>query len=240
MIQRCRKTLHSRTKENRVVIQIQKALWRKLETLFSRNKLALRFKRGQRKCACIRGQILPTIKNNYSKSICVSWPLSVKHAANIITFAQWKCRTFQSIIYPAGKKNFIGISNILAWGKSRVGPPPPFIASNDANTLSKPTKSSPPLANNPHILVFKVDRLQIILVAKQYIYLYVSQLFIGRMPKMRAIPQLVSAPLNPIPIAEHFRRSHPPCEHSHRQCISEENNASKIKTLINELNVHVN
>ena len=27
---------------------------------------------------------------------------------------------------------------------------------------------------------------------------------------MRAIPQLVSAPLNPIPIAEHFRRSHPP------------------------------
>ena len=30
-----------------------------------------------------------------------------------------------------------------------------------------------------------------------------SQLFISRMPKMRAIPQLVSAPLNPIPIAEH-------------------------------------
>jgi len=38
-----------------------------------------------------------------------------------------------------------------------------------------------------------------------------------RMPKMRAIPQLVSAPLNPIPIAEHFRRSHPRCEHSYRQ-----------------------
>ena len=42
---------------------------------------------------------------------------------------------------------------------------------------------------------------------------------------MHAIPQLVSAPLNPIPIAEHFSRSHPPCEHSHGQCISEENNA---------------
>ena len=28
------------------------------------------------------------------------------------------------------------------------------------------------------------------------IYIYVSQLFIRRMPKMRAIPQLVSAPLN--------------------------------------------
>ena len=33
------------------------------------------------------------------------------------------------------------------------------------------------------------------------------------MPKMCAIPQLVSAPLNPIPTAEHFRKSHPQCEH---------------------------
>ena len=60
--------------------------------------------------------------------------------------------------------------------------------------------------------VFKVDRLKIIVVAKKYI-----QLFVSRMPKMRAIPQVVSVPLNPIPIAEHFRRSHPPCEHSRRQ-----------------------
>ena len=41
---------------------------------------------------------------------------------------------------------------------------------------------------------FKVDRLQIIVVAKKYIYM--SQLFISRMPKMRAIPQLVSAAFN--------------------------------------------
>ena len=34
---------------------------------------------------------------------------------------------------------------------------------------------------------------------------------------MCAIPQLASAPLNPIPIAEHFRRSHPQCEHSYGQ-----------------------
>ena len=34
----CRKTLHSWTKEIRLVIQIQKALWRKLEPLCSRNK----------------------------------------------------------------------------------------------------------------------------------------------------------------------------------------------------------
>ena len=68
----CRKTLHSRTKEIRLLIQIQKALWRKLEPLFSRNKKALRFKSGQRKCACIRGQILPTRNNNYSQPICMS------------------------------------------------------------------------------------------------------------------------------------------------------------------------
>ena len=67
-------------------------------------------------------------------------------------------------------------------------------------------------------IVFKEDRLQIIVVAKKYIY--VSQLFISRMPKMRAIPQLVSAPLNPIPIiAEHFRRSHPLCENRRWQHI---------------------
>ena len=41
---------------------------------------------------------------------------------------------------------------------------------------------------------FRVDRLQIIVVAKKYIYM--SQLFISRMPKMRAIPQLVSATFN--------------------------------------------
>ena len=44
---------------------------------------------------------------------------------------------------------------------------------------------------------------------------------------MCAILQLVSAPLNPIPIAEHFRRSHPQREHSYGQHIymSKENNA---------------
>ena len=66
-------------------------------------------------------------------------------------------------------------------------------------------------------VLFRVDRLQIIVVAKKYIN--VSQLFISRTPKMRAIPQLVSAPLNPILIAEHFRGSHPPCEHSRGQHI---------------------
>ena len=78
------------------------------------------------------------------------------------------------------------------------------------------------------LIEFKVDRLQIIVVAKKYIY--VSQLFISRMPKMRAIPQLVSAPLNPIRIAEHFRRSHPPCEHSRGQHIynKAQNNGQQV------------
>ena len=61
------------------------------------------------------------------------WPLSVKHAAKI-TLAQRKCRTFQSIIYPADKNIFIGISSILEWGKSRVGLPPPFIALKNLNS----------------------------------------------------------------------------------------------------------
>ena len=50
---------------------------------------------------------------------------------------------------------------------------------------------------------------------------------------MHAIPQLVSAPLNPIPIAEHFRGSHPPCEHSRRHHIQVRKiTQSKTKTLL--------
>ena len=78
---------------------------------------------------------------------------------------------------------------------------------------------------------FKVDRPQTTVVAKN---LSVLQLFISRMPKMCAILQLVSAPLNPIPIAEHFRRSHPQCEHSCEQHIymSKENNAKQYEDVM--------
>ena len=62
MIQHCRKTLHSRTKENRLD-QIQKALWRKLEPLFSRNKKKVYASNEVKENALeIRGQILPTRK----------------------------------------------------------------------------------------------------------------------------------------------------------------------------------
>ena len=79
--------------------------------------------------------------------------------------------------------------------------------------------------------LFKVDRPQTTVVAKN---LSVLQLFISRMPKICAILQLVSAPLNPIPIAEHFRRSHPQCEHSCEQHIymSKENNAKQNEDVI--------
>ena len=53
--------------------------------------------------------------------------LSVKQAAKN-TIAQWKCATFQIIVYPAEEKNVIGTSSVLAWGESRVGLPPHFIA----------------------------------------------------------------------------------------------------------------
>ena len=42
-----------------------------------------------------------------------------------------------------------------------------------------------------------------------------QQLIISRVPKMCAILQLDSAPSNPRPIVDHFRRSHQLCEHSY-------------------------
>ena len=117
------------TKGNRLVIQIQKALWKKLEPLFSRNKKLYASKEVKENALASEGKSCRTENNNYRQSICMSWPLDVKHAAKI-TFAQNKCRTFQSIIYPADKNDLIGIKSILAWGKSRVGLLPPFIAFN--------------------------------------------------------------------------------------------------------------
>ena len=46
---------------------------------------------------------------------------------------------------------------------------------------------------------------------KKLIYLCYSNCSSVGCLKMFAIPQLVSAPLNPIPTAEHFGRSHPQC-----------------------------
>ena len=109
-----------------LAIQMQEALWRRINNLklsFSRKGRDLRFKRGRRKCSCIRGQIMPTRNNNRRKSICVSWPLSMKQAAKF-TFTHSKSRT-QNIIYPP-EKTIFGTSSILARGKSRVLPTSPL------------------------------------------------------------------------------------------------------------------
>ena len=54
---------------------------------------------------------------------------------------------------------------------------------------------------------------------------------------MCAVLQLVSAPLNLIPTAEHFRRSHPQREHSYGQHIymSKENNISYQASFLSQV-----
>ena len=92
----CRKTLHSRTKENGLVSQIQKALWRKVRPLFSRNKKLYASIEVKKNALASEGKSCwPETKTTVNR--CVPWPLSVKKVAKI-TFAHWKCRTFQSII----------------------------------------------------------------------------------------------------------------------------------------------
>ena len=57
-----------------LAIQILETLWGRLNnlnSLLSREGRDLRFRRGQRKCSCIIGQIMPTRINNRRKSICV-------------------------------------------------------------------------------------------------------------------------------------------------------------------------
>ena len=80
-------------------------LWRKLNNLkpsFSHNKELYVFKRGKRKCSCIRGQILLTRNKNHRKSVCV-WNM-------------WN----KSHLLCQEKKKLMGTSRILALGESRV------------------------------------------------------------------------------------------------------------------------
>ena len=116
----CRKTLHSRSKENRLVLQIQMALWRKLELNYNK-KLYASKNCGQRKCSCIsRGQILSTRDKNHSKSLCV--PVSVKQTAKITIIFSVKMEiNLPEHNLPNRGKTFIGTSSILAGDKSRVG-----------------------------------------------------------------------------------------------------------------------
>ena len=65
--------LHSRTNKNRLVIQIQKALWRKLEPLYSRNKMLYASKTEVTEDALeLQGKSFrPCRYKDHNKSICV-------------------------------------------------------------------------------------------------------------------------------------------------------------------------
>ena len=107
MIQRCRITLYSRTKENRLVIQIQKALWRKLKPLFSHNKKVYATKELKKNALAPEGKSCrPETKTTVNGFVCHDF--SAQKQAAKTTFAQLKCKTFQSIIYPAEKKKPYG------------------------------------------------------------------------------------------------------------------------------------
>ena len=63
--------LHSRTNKNRLVIQIQKALWRKLEPLFSRNKKLYASKEVKENALASEGKSCrPETKTTVNRYVC--------------------------------------------------------------------------------------------------------------------------------------------------------------------------
>ena len=102
-----------------LVIQIQEALWRKinnLKPLFSRNK---------DREVCMRGSILPIRNKTHRKSICISWSLSVK----------WKIRTLKSINYPPERENSIGTRSIIFHFSTSFNNKSKFCGQNHAECL---------------------------------------------------------------------------------------------------------
>ena len=70
-IQHCKKTLHSWTKENRFVIQIQKTFWRKLEPLFNRNKKLYASKEVKENALASEGKSCrPETKTTVNRYVC--------------------------------------------------------------------------------------------------------------------------------------------------------------------------
>ena len=66
-----RKTLHSRTKENRLVIQFQKAVWRKVRPLFSRNKKLYSSKEVKENALASEGKSCrPETKTTVNRYVC--------------------------------------------------------------------------------------------------------------------------------------------------------------------------
>ena len=103
MIQRCRMTLYSRTKENRLVVQIEKTISRKFKPLFSRNKKVYASKEVKENALASEGKLCRRERKPINRYVCHD--LSVQKQVAKITFAQLKRKTLQSIIYPAEKNN---------------------------------------------------------------------------------------------------------------------------------------
>ena len=121
MIQHCRKTLHSRTKENRLVIQIQKALWRKVRPLFSRNKKLYASKEVKENALASEGKSCrPETKTTVNRYVCHDlsvWNKRLKShllSENVEPSRAWSTQQ---------RKQLMGTSSILAWSKSHVGLP---------------------------------------------------------------------------------------------------------------------
>ena len=92
------------SKENRVVIHIQKALWRRLEPLFNRNKKLYASREVKETALASEGQLScrPETKNTVNR--CVPWPLSVKQAAKRLV---WDVKGFLK-----GRKNVMFLNKI--------------------------------------------------------------------------------------------------------------------------------
>ena len=91
----------SRTKNNYIVFQIQKLLWRKLEPLLGRNKKLFSLKEVKEYAHASEGKSCrPDTKTKADRYVC--------HLLESAMTSQCETggltRTFQSIIYPAGGK----------------------------------------------------------------------------------------------------------------------------------------
>ena len=131
MIQHCRKTLHSRTKGNRLVIQFQKALWRKLQPLFNRDKKLYASKEVEENALSSEGK---SCRPETNTTLTVNWYVCY----NLSVWNKWpsiKCRTRFQSIYLAGENTYW---NKLHFGmrRGRLCLPPPLYCGSSTSKLS--------------------------------------------------------------------------------------------------------